>query len=380
MLFEYEILRLVWWALLGVLLVGFAVTDGFDLGVAMLHPFVGRTDAQRRVSLNTIGPVWEGNQIWLVLAGGAVFAAWPLLYAAAFSGFYLAMMLALVGLVLRPAALTFRSKLSSPLWRKSWDIVFFVSGLVPTLIFGVAFGNLLRGVPFHFDRTLQVVYEGDLPGLLNPFALLCGLVAVAMLTLHGAAYLAAKSDSDVAARARRYGAGAALVLALLFSLAGLWMALGVDGYVVDRAIDAAGPSNPMLKKVTVEHGAWLANYKRFPASLAAPLLAYAGVAVAFVALRAKRPRLGVVASGAAVAGVVTTAGFSLFPFLLPSSSHPAHSLTVWDASSSLTTLGLMLCAVLVFLPIVLAYTVWAYRVFRGVVTEAQVTRGDDYAY
>jgi cytochrome bd ubiquinol oxidase subunit II len=380
MLFDYGTLRVIWWALLGVLLVGFAIMDGLDLGVAILHPFVARNDAQRRVTLNVIGPVWEGNQIWFVLGGGAVFAAWPLLYAASFSGFYLAMMLVLTGFILRPVALTFRSKLESRRWRSAWDYVFFFTGLAPTFVFGVAFGNLLRGAPFHFDKSLQFVYEGDFFGLLNPFALLCGAISVAMIALQGAAFLVSKSEGEIAARARRCGANAAVAVIVLFSIAGLWVALGVDGYVVQSVIDAAGPSNPLLKSVTQERGAWFANYRLMPVSALAPVLAYVGAVVAIFALRFEHKIGAIVGSGGAIIGVITTAGFSLFPFLLPSSTHPGHSLTVWDASSSRPTLLLMLVVVLVFLPIVLGYTAFAYRVFRGVVTEEQVTRGDDYAY
>jgi len=380
MTLDYGTLRLVWWALLGVLLAGFAIMDGFDLGVAMLHPFVARTEGQRRVSLNTIGPVWEGNQIWFVLGGGAVFAAWPLLYAASFSGFYLAMMLVLIGFILRPVALTFRSKLPSPLWRAFWDWTFFVSGLLPSLVFGVAIGNLLLGTPFHFEHDLKFVYEGDLLGLLNPFALLCGLVSVAMLTLQGACYLATKSEGALASRARGAGVGAAILLGLLFLVAGAWVGLGIDGYVVKSVQDAAGPSNPLLKAVAREPGAWLFNYLSAPASLLAPIAACLGAGAAALALRGARPRSAMVFSSLAVAGVIATAGFSLFPFLMPSSSHPGHSLTLWDASSSKTTLTLMLVVVSVFLPIVLAYTAWAYSVFRGVVTEERIARGDDYSY
>jgi cytochrome d ubiquinol oxidase subunit II len=377
---DYGLLRLIWWALLGVLLVGFAVMDGFDLGVAILHPFLARNEAQRRVSLNTIGPVWEGNQIWFVLGGGAVFAAWPLLYAASFSGFYLAMMLVLIGFILRPVALTFRSKLDSPLWRASWDWAFFVSGFVPSLVFGVAFGNLLLGAPFHFDKTLQFVYEGNLLGLLTPFALLCGALSVAMLVMQGASYLASKSEGDLALRARRFGVGAAVAVIALFSIAGLWVAFGVDGYALQGGVDWDTPSNPLLKTVGRAPGAWLRNYRLAPWSLSAPILAYLGAVATAVGLRAGAPKTALLFSSVAIAGVITTAGFSLFPFLLPSSSHPDHSLIVWDASSSRTTLMLMLVVVIVFLPIVLAYTAWAYRVFRGPVTEAAVESGEDYTY
>ena len=380
MLLDYATLRLIWWALLGVLLIGFAIMDGFDLGVAILHPFVARTDGERRVAMNAIGPVWEGNQIWFVLGGGAVFAAWPLLYATSFSGFYLAMMLVLIGFILRPVALTFRSKLESPLWRTVWDYAFFISGLVPSLVFGVAFGNLLLGAPFHFEKGLLLVYEGNLLGLLNPFSLLCGLISIAMLVMQGASFLAAKTEGEITARVRRFDAMAASALLLLFTLAGIWITLGVDGYAVRGAVNMSGASNPLLKTVVHEHGAWLANYGRMPLSLAAPVLAYLGAILAIVALRANAAKVALVSSSLSIVGVITTAGFSLFPFLLPSSSHPDHSLTVWDASLSQTTLTLMLFVVLVFLPIVLSYTAWAYRVFRGVKSEADILRGDDYAY
>jgi cytochrome d ubiquinol oxidase subunit II len=380
MLFDYGTLRIIWWALLGVLLIGFAIMDGFDLGVAMLYPFVPRSETQRRVLLNTIGPVWEGNQVWFILGGGAIFAAWPLLYAASFSGFYLAMMLVLLGLILRPVALTFRGKIDSSAWRRGWDIVFFVSGLVPSLVFGVAFGNLLLGTPFHFDNGLQLEYEGDLLGLLNPFALLCGAVSIAMLTMQGASFLASKSEGEVARRAAWFGAVAALILALLLSIAGAWVALRMDGFVLRGDIDPAGPSNPLWKSVTKEAGGWLNTFRHAPLSLAAPICAYLGTLGAAIALATGAARLALISSSVAVAGVIATAGFSLFPFLLPSSSHPDHSLTVWDASSSPMTLSLMLVVTLFFLPIVLVYTSWVFHVLRGPVTEAGIERGDDYHY
>lgn len=377
---DYGILRLIWWALIGILLIGFAVLDGFDLGVAMLHPFVARSDTERRVTMNAIGPVWEGNQIWFVLAGGAVFAAWPVLYSVSFSGFYLAMMLVLIGFILRPVALTYRSKRPSSAWRGFWDWAFFVAGLIPSLVFGVAFGNLLRGAPFHFVGGLNVVYQGDLLGLLNPFALLCGLVSVAMLVMQGGSFLAVKTEGAVATRARRLGAAAAILTALLFALAGVLVAKLIEGYVFQGAPDWEGPSNPTLKTVTREAGAWLANYGRAPLTLLLPILGLLGAAGAAVALFKGYARTALGFSCVAIADVILTAGVSLFPFLMPSSSYPDHSLTVWDASSSRSTLFLMLLVVVVFLPIVLAYTAWAYRVFRGIVTEAAIERGDDYHY
>jgi cytochrome d ubiquinol oxidase subunit II len=377
---DYEILRLVWWALLGALLIGFVIADGYDLGTAILHPFVARSDRDRRILLNAIGPVWEGNQVWLILGGGAIFAAWPMLYAVSFSGFYLAMFLALLGLVLRPAAIVYRGKLEARGWRRSWDWAFFISGLVPTLIFGVALGNVLLGAPFSFDEQLEVVYEGDLFGLLSPFALLCGLVSVAMIALQGATWLALKTKGPLAERAGLFGAGAALALVVLFTAAGAWVAFGVDGYVLQSAVDPAGPSNPLAKSVVREPGAWLDAYRNHPWTLAAPAAAYLGAAIAALALRFAAPLTAFIASSLAGAGVVATAGVSLFPFLLPSSTKPDHSLTIWDASSSQATLTLMLAAVIIFLPIVLAYTGWVLHVLRGPVTEQGLENEDDFPY
>lgn len=379
-MFDYEILRLIWWALLGILLIGFAVMDGFDLGAATLLPFVGRTDAERRVVINTVGPVWEGNQVWFILGGGAIFAAWPPLYAVAFSGFYLAMFLVLFALILRPVAFKFRSKIEHPAWRRAWDGALFVGGLVPSLIFGVAFGNVLQGVPFRFDETLRMTYEGTLLGLLNPFALLCGLVSSAMLVMHGGAWLALKAAEPVAARAVMVMHLAAIALIALFAVAGLWVTIGIDGYAITSEVAHAGPSNPLLKQVTRESAAWLANYGTHPWTLAAPVLAFLGAFGVIALSGLQRFGLAILASALSVAGVIATAGLSVFPFLLPSSLDPNASLTVWDASSSRLTLAIMLGATAVFLPVILAYTAWVYRVLRGRVTLAYVSDNTTSTY
>ena len=371
-MFDYEIMRLIWWALLGILLIGFAVMDGFDLGVATLLPVVARTDIERRIVINTIGPVWEGNQVWLILGGGAIFAAWPILYATAFSGFYLAMFIVLAALIVRPVAIKFRSKIENTRWRATWDAAIAVSGFVPALIFGVAFGNVILGVPFKFDDTMRMTYEGNLFGLLNPFALLSGLISVAMLTLHGASYLALKASGAIVDRAVRVGRVMAPLAIVLFILAGVWVAFGVDGYVITSNLPHDGPSNPLLKVVTRRAGAWLANYRTFPWILAAPTVAVAALAITPFLLAARRAGAAFVASGAGVAAIIATAGLSIFPFMLPSSLEPGASLTVWDASSSHLTLEIMLFVTAVFLPLILLYTAWVYRVLRGPVTAAYV--------
>lgn len=379
-MFDYETMRLIWWALLGILLIGFAVMDGFDLGVATLLPFVARTDVERRIVINTIGPVWEGNQVWLILGGGAIFAAWPTLYATAFSGFYLAMFIVLAALILRPVAIKFRSKIADSRWRSSWDVAIAVSGTVPALIFGVAFGNVILGVPFKFDDTMRMTYEGTFFGLLSPFAILSGLISVAMLTLHGASYLALKASGAIIGRAVRVSQVMAPLGILLFILAGVWVAFGIDGYLVTSHLPHDGPSNPLLKIVTRQAGAWLTNYGTFPWMLAAPVTAIAALAITPVLLVARRPGLAFVASGLGVATIIATAGVSIFPFMLPSSLEPSASLTLWDASSSHLTLKIMLFVTTVFLPLILLYTAWVYRVLRGPVTAAYVESNSHSAY
>jgi cytochrome bd ubiquinol oxidase subunit II len=378
---DYEMLRLIWWLFLGVLLIGFAVMDGFDLGVAMLLPFVARNDTERRVTINSIGPFWDGNQVWLVLGGGAVFAAWPPVYAASFSGFYLAMFLVLATLILRPVGFDFRNKFVDPGWRAFWDYALFAGGLVPSVVFGVAFGNLLQGVPFSIDSDLRILYTGSgLFELLNPFGLLCGLVSAAMLASHGAIYLTLKTDGAVQARAH----GAALILALativLFAVAGLWVAWGIDGYVITSPIAADGPSNPLMKTVTRQPGQWFANYRAHSWMIAAPVLGLLGPFVALLLTLARRPGLGFIASALGIFGIIATVGVSMFPFLMPSNIAPAASLTVWDASSSRLTLFVMLLATLIFLPIVLIYTAIVFRALRGVVTASHVEKNSANLY
>ena len=372
-LIDYETLRLIWWVLLGVLLIGFAVTDGFDMGVGALLPFIADTDMERRIAINTVGPVWEGNQVWFILGGGAIFAAWPPLYAVSFSGFYLAMFVVLAALILRPVAFKYRSKRDDPTWRRRWDWALFVGGAVPPVIFGVAIGNVLQGVPFRLTEDLRPIYEGGFFALLNPFALSCGLASLAMIVMHGGAWLGLKADGAVAARGRTIGGLAALALIALFLINGVWLALLVDGYAFVVAPPADGPSNPLLSQVA-QQGSWLSAYAERPWAIIAPVLCVAGAAGAWAGLRARWRGLTFVASAASVFGAVSTVGVTMFPFILPSSIHPDSSLTVWDASSSHLTLFIMLVVTLIFLPIVLAYTAWVYRVLWGKVDADEVNR------
>ncbi|MFZ0243948.1 MAG: cytochrome d ubiquinol oxidase subunit II [Desulfobacterales bacterium] len=380
LLFDYLTLKMIWWLIVCVLLVGFALLDGFDLGVGTLLPFLARTDEQRRVLLNAIGPTWEGNQVWFITAGGAMFAAWPLVYATAFSGFYWVMLLVLFALFFRPVGFEYRSKIADPRWRNAWDWGLFVGGAVPALVFGVAFGNLLRGVPFEFDGFMRSTYTGSFWGLLNPFGLLAGVVSLSMLVMHGALYLQLRTEgilNDRAAQAARWS-GALFMVA--FALAGVWQALGIEGFRILSMPDPAGAVQPLSKTVEMAAGAWMHNYGARPWTIAAPVAAFAGVLLALVFSATKRPGPAFVCSGAAVSGVIMTAVLAMFPFIMPSSSRPNASLTVYDAVSSHLTLNLMFIAVVVFLPIVLLYTSWVYSVLRGKLSEEKIRKDTHTAY
>ena len=371
---DYEVLRVIWWVLVGVLLIGFAVTDGFDLGVGALLTLVGKTDKERRVMINTIGPHWDGNQVWFITAGGAIFAAWPLIYATAFSGFYLALALTLIALWMRPLGFDYRSKLPNKAWRQTWDWALFAGGIIPSLIFGVAFGNLLLGVPFELDDTLKATYTGSFFGLLTPFALLSGLLSVAMLLNHGSTWLQLKTDGVLHQRARKVSVILSLATLALFALAGVYLAFGVDGYVVTSVIDTQATSNPLKKTVEIASGAWFTNYSVYPWMMIAPALGIGAALACSIASSRGNSGWAFVASALTIAGIILTAGFSMFPFLMPSSTMPNASLTVWDATSSLLTLKVMFVVACIFVPIVLSYTLYGFWVMRGRIKEADLNK------
>lgn len=376
---DYATLKIIWWLLVGVLLVGFAIMDGHDMGVGTLLPVLARDDTDRRVMINTIAPHWDGNQVWFITAGGAVFAAWPFVYAIAFSGMYWALLLVLAALFFRPVGFEYRSKLPDPRWRNAWDWGIFAGSAVPALVFGVAFGNLFQGVPFIVDDTMRSFYSGSFWALLNPFALLCGVVSLSLLALQGATFVAHRTDGALQQRAKDVGQFLVFVLMGSFSLAGVFI-FGMDGYTVSTMGDVNQTLNPLMKEVTRTPGGWLNNFMVLPGLWFVPALAYVGALGALLSLRTGMTLLGFVGSSLACVSVILTAGVALFPFVLPSSEAPNVSLTLWDASSSHYTLNVMFWVALIFTPIVLSYTAWAYRVMAGKVTRDYVAANDKSLY
>lgn len=379
MLFDYETLKIIWWLLVGALLIGFAIMDGHDMGVCSLLPFVGKDDEERRVIINTIGAHWEGNQVWFITAGGAIFAAWPMVYATAFSGFYWALMAVLWALFFRPVGFKYRSMIHNPTWRKAWDWGLFVGSFIPAVVFGVAFGNLFLGVPFSFNNHLVSTYTGSFWALLNPFAILCGLISASMLIMQGGAYLAHRTLDEVQNRTLNYAAISSMVMAVLFVLAGVWIQ-SIDGYHITSPIDPQALPNVLNKEVTRQAGAWMANYHQYPLAWAFPALGVIMPLVTAILLKARKTLTAFIASSIAVLSVIMTAGVALFPFIMPSSSDPRSSLTVWDSVSSHLTLMIMLVVVVVLLPMIVGYTSWAYNVMRGKVTKAYVREQEHSLY
>ncbi|HDM8215568.1 cytochrome d ubiquinol oxidase subunit II [Vibrio campbellii] len=363
-MFDYENLRLFTWAIVGVLLIGFTITDGFDMGVAALLPVMGKKNLERRVMLNAIAPHWDGNQVWLITAGGAIFAIWPLVYAAAFSGFYIAMLLVLASLWLRPIGMDYRAKIDNPQWRNACDIALFISGVIPPIIFGVGFGNLLVGVPFELSNLLMLDYQGGFFDLLTPFPILCGLVSLTMVVTQGAAFLQMKTKHELRTRAQNitlWGAGATM---LLFMFGGLFAA-SQSGYTIIGSMLKDGVSNPLNKQVVSIAGDLLHNFSEMPQLWLIPFTAVTSLLVCFWATVSRRAGVAFTMSSIAIACIILTAGVTLFPMIMPSSINPSHSLTLWDATSSEKTLGIISIVAIIVVPVILGYTAWCYYKMFG---------------
>ncbi|MCW7763573.1 cytochrome d ubiquinol oxidase subunit II [Photorhabdus luminescens] len=364
-MFDYEVLRFIWWLLIGVLLIGFAVTDGFDMGVGILLRIIGKNDTERRIMINSVAPHWDGNQVWLITAGGALFAAWPMVYAAAFSGFYVAMILVLSALFFRPVGFDYRSKLEDRKWRNMWDWGIFVGSFVPPLVIGVAFGNLLQGVPFNVDSQLRLFYTGSFFGLLNPYGLLAGVISLMMIVTQGATYLQMRTTGELRLRSRTATYLCALVTMAAFLLAGVWLIYGIDGYVVTGGLDTMAQSNPLHKEVAHQAGAWLTNFNNYPWLWALPALGVASPLLTMLMTRMNKAGWAFLFSSLTIAGIILACGVTMFPFVMPSITDPNVSLTMWDATSSLMTLRVMSVVALIFVPIVLGYTIWCYYKMFG---------------
>ncbi|MDF2413545.1 cytochrome d ubiquinol oxidase subunit II [Aeromonas sp. 1HA1] len=378
---DYATLKLIWWGLVLFMMVGFIVMDGFDLGIAMLLPVVSKDDEDRRLVINSVGPVWEGNQVWLIAGAGVLFAAWPLVYAAAFSALYVPFMFLLFGLFLRPVGFDYRSKLADPVWRRWWDRALVAGGLVPTLVLAAAIALVMQGLPFRFDSALRLHYGAfnvHWGWLLSVLA-----TAITLLLLHGASFLQAKVEGTPALRARGLAILLAPLVTLCYLLAG-WHLLDLPGYqltgLAGQPFDPNAAISPLMKGVIPQASGWLGNYVDYPLLWLVPLVGALAPLASGIAAWLERGRIALLASGLACAAMLCSVAIALFPFVLPSSLDAASSLTLWDGTSSYKTLAIMFGIVLVLMPINLGYTGWVYRVVRGKLDRARIKRDSHQLY
>lgn len=371
-------LKVLWWLLLGVLLLGLTVMVGMDMGVGALLRIIGKTDLERRSMLNAIGPHWDGNQVWFILGGGAIFAAFPLIYATAFSGLYVVMLLLLWSMIMRPLAFEYRSKIPTEKWRNIADWVFLLSGALPMIIYGAAMGNMLQGVPFHFDWDLRSYYTGSFISLFNPFAILAGLLSLSLAMYMGATMMVIKTEGELAARARAAGSIAILVAVVLFAVGGVWVSM-MPGFVLTHSVDPALAQTPLTQTVDLVKGGLLAHYQAIPILWIVPAIGFIGMILGGLLLRAHRPAIAWWFGVLAWVGVLGATAISLFPFLMPSSTHPSQSLTIWNSISSEHTLLWMTGFSAVFVPLILWYTSWAFWVMRGKIDVNKIEK-DPHAY
>lgn len=377
---DYATLRVIWWVLIGVIVIGFALLDGFDFGALALLPFVATNNAQKRVLLNVLGPVWEGNQAWFILAGGAMFAAWPYLYAVTFSGLYLPMFVLLITFILRPVGIKYRSKLLHRGWRICWDTTLCVSATISIFLFGWILGNVFQGLPFYFDPDLRVFYSKSLvSGGWNSFSILCGLLSLGLLYLHGACYLTIKTEGPLQQRAIHTARLMPWAIIFLLGIISLLVTFKVKGYHLAGVLAHDGVSNPLHKQVIAGPGFWTHQFTDYPWGRVLPIIGFAGTVLTFFLIK-YYAKLAFISSSLSITSILVTLGFLMFPFLLPSSTAPNASLVVWDASASRSSLLYMLIFVIIFFPIILGYTTWVYRVLRGKVTEKAVAKNTDHSY
>lgn len=366
-MFDYVTLKVIWWAIMCFVMIAFAITGGMDIGVNFLLPIIGKSDNERRLVINSIGPTWEGNQVWLITLGAGLFAIWPNAYATAFSGLYFALLLVLLMLILRPPGFDYRGKIESQAWRRLWDALLFLSSLVLAIVFGVAIGNLFIGLPFYYDNDLHSIYSGGFFNLLTLPAIIFGIVSLCMCSIQGAVFLQYKLDGALAERARWGVKVFGLGFIVSFICAGIFVSSYINGYVIKYAPDL-NTGFAATQKTVEQVAGWLNNYTAYPVLWSLPIFSIISTIIVMSLSHYNKPVIALFLNSIGIIATILTASTALFPFILPSSVNPHHSLTIWDACSSQLTLEFGLIFVAIFVPVILLYTSWVYRIMRGKVT------------
>ena len=358
-MFEYTALKIIWWAILGIIIIVYSTTAGFDFGVTLIMPLL-RNEKDRRLALAASMPTWDGNMTWLVFVGGAIFVVWPVVYSTAFSGLYFAMFVVLWSMFLRPPGFDYRDRINSNVWRRSWDIALFISSFIPVLVFGVGMANCLLGFPFEFDKfNLREFYTGDFWDLLTGYAFLGGFVSLSMIVMHGAAYLQRRVEGPLKQTARRLHVIFGLLTFALFTLFLILVAVKMPGYHL-----AYSPINatyhPLSNVVQYVPLGWAHSFSQYPFKYYPLILFYFGIIITLWANYLKAYATCFWSSALSIAGIIGAAGATLYPFIMPSSIKPNQSITVYNGTSSQYSLTVMIYVGVILLLIILAYKIFAY--------------------
>lgn len=360
----YITLKFIWWCIISALIIIFAITGGMDIGVNCLLPIIGKNDNDRRLILNSIGPTWEGNQVWLITLGAGLFAIWPIVYATIFSGMYFAFMLVLLMLILRPPGFDYRNKIDSKVWRNTWDLCLFVGSVILALAFGLVIGNLFVGMSFYFDNDLREIYTGSFLDILSPCSIIFAILSICAMGLQGALFLQYKLPDRLKNHSKIITIRLGFGFIISFICAVAYVALVKNGY----QIVSIGDLNSKLvvtNKVVQEVPGWFNNYMTYKGLWCLPICSIVAAFLAVKFSNKDQPLKALFMNSIGISTCLLTFACALFPFIMPSTYMPNHSLTIWDVSSSELTLLWSLVAIAVFLPLILLYTGWAYRVMRG---------------
>ncbi|MCK5888901.1 MAG: cytochrome d ubiquinol oxidase subunit II [Methylococcales bacterium] len=359
MIFDYEMMRVIWWWLLGIPLVGFAIMGGADLGVGLLL-YLGKDNHEKEMIINTTKTTWQSSQLWLILTIITLFSAWPIAYSVAFSSLSFVLIIALCTLFLRPLGFLFQHKLSCEKWQNHWNRAIFLSALLPSFLFGLIIGNLLTGLPFQLDVDMRLVYHGDFFTIFSLFSVVSGLLSTFLFAMQGAAYLQLKTEGDIQRKAQKALFSSALLTLLVFAAAGYW-AIFLEGYHILSLLDTNAPSTPLENLVKKGNGLWLDNYGHYAHLWMLPASTLVTAVLSFCYALLHRPKHAFFYSSLTTAAIILTIGCSMFPFLVPSNLFLKSSLTIWDASASLNSLTLMFWAAVFLLPLSLLYIRWIFN-------------------
>ncbi|QJC29948.1 cytochrome d ubiquinol oxidase subunit II [Enterobacteriaceae endosymbiont of Plateumaris sericea] len=378
---DYDILRIIWWFLIGILVIGFLITDGLDMGVGILLFIIGKNNIERRIMINSIAPHWDGNQVWLITVGGALFAAWPIVYATLFSNFYIPMIIMLLSLFLRPVGFEYRSKIKDNKWQKICDILISIGSIIPPIIIGLAMGNLLKGIPFYIDKYFRIHSELNFLNLFNKFSIMISITSFIMFINQASTYLQFRiNDKYISYRTNIITQISSIMLIIFFILSFINTIFYIKGYKVNTLIENNFNNIINKKEILYSYGFWFSNFQKHYYLLIIPLLCLILPIFTIIFSRYKKKLMTFICSSLTIIFIVCTIGITMFPLIIPSNIMPSHSLTMWNATSSKLTLSIMLYAAIIFIPIILSYTFWCYKKMFFSLTREEIKNNTNNYY